>query len=227
MMAALGQQGSKITELERKVEQLAQQNTQLESSQGIMLKANEYLGIAITQMQSIIKQQEVKISQLVESDERSLTFVQGAAPDPKSKAPVHANSSAPTVSAVPHESYRSRNPLKSTAKGHQMKRWMKEEQCAHLGVPKEVILDEMMKRGFLTPLVPRSPSNPLPPYYNAKAYCKFHQSVGHGTERCKRLGHEIQGLIDKGIEVLPDSANRVKRAREVMGYEHADIWAPV
>ncbi|KAJ9167545.1 hypothetical protein P3X46_022189 [Hevea brasiliensis] len=52
----------------------------------------------------------------------------------------------------------------------------------------------------------RPPPNPLPPNYNANLYCQFHQTHGHDTDRCFRLKHEVQDLID--AKKIADPENR-------------------
>ncbi|KAJ9186810.1 hypothetical protein P3X46_002342 [Hevea brasiliensis] len=71
-------------------------------------------------------------------------------------------------------------------------------------------LSKVFKRlkawGLLQPLAPRPPPNPLPPNYNANLYCQFHQTHGHNTDRCFRLKHEVQDLID--AKKIADPKNR-------------------
>ncbi|KAJ9145620.1 hypothetical protein P3X46_027983 [Hevea brasiliensis] len=51
----------------------------------------------------------------------------------------------------------------------------------------------------------RPPPNPLPPNYNANLYCQFHQTHGHDSDRCFRLKHEVQDLIDAKKIVDPEN----------------------
>jgi len=214
MQAAMRQQDLKVAELEQKVVQLIQQNAQSESSQRVLLKANECLQIAMAQLQSIIKQQDLKITQLIETSERSPILVQRGTPDQKVKGPVLADSSSPMVHTLPHEPYIPRSLLESATMVRQAKERAREEQYTYLGVSKGVILERMMKRGLLKPLGPRPPQNPLPADYNADAYCNFHQGAGHNTEECRRLGHAIQELINKGFEMPLNPTNQMKKMRE-------------
>src|SRR3989449_2806416 len=69
-------------------------------------------------------------------------------------------------------------------------------------LPLSKILERCIKRGLLQPLEPRPLPDPLPPRFNLRAFCNFHQSKGHDTNSCKRLRHEIQDLIDSGK--IPD-----------------------
>ncbi|XP_057994336.1 uncharacterized protein LOC131174597 [Hevea brasiliensis] len=62
--------------------------------------------------------------------------------------------------------------------------------------PLSKVFERLKARGLLQPLAPRPPPNPLSPNYNANLYCQFHQTHGHDTDRCFRLKHEVQDLID-------------------------------
>jgi hypothetical protein len=70
-----------------------------------------------------------------------------------------------------------------------------------LPLPLSKILKRLQKQDLLQPLDPRPP-NTLAANYNENAYCEFHQTKGHDTDRCLRLRHEIQKLIDDGK--IPD-----------------------
>src|SRR2546425_2876542 len=70
-----------------------------------------------------------------------------------------------------------------------------------LPMPLSKILKRLQKQDLLQPLDPRPP-NTLAANYNENAYCEFHQTKGHDTDRCLRLRHEIQNLIDEGK--IPD-----------------------
>jgi hypothetical protein len=64
--------------------------------------------------------------------------------------------------------------------------------------------NKLKKHGVLTPFPPSPPPDPLPPRYKANAYCKYHQTKG---QKCLRLKHDIQDLIDSG-KIEPPRANR-------------------
>jgi len=81
-------------------------------------------------------------------------------------------------------------------------------QFTELHMPLEKVLEKLKSRGLLKPLDPRPPPNPLPKNYNESEYCKFHQTKGHSTNRCYRLRHEIQDLLDKQIISPPTPPNR-------------------
>ncbi|XP_057986706.1 uncharacterized protein LOC131171253 [Hevea brasiliensis] len=72
--------------------------------------------------------------------------------------------------------------------------------------PLSKVFERLKARGLLQPLAPRPPPNPLPPNYNANLYCQFHQTHGHDTDRCFRLKHEVQDLID--AKKIADPENR-------------------
>src|SRR3989441_9931687 len=77
-----------------------------------------------------------------------------------------------------------------------------ERRFSKFSLPLSKILERCIKRGLLQPLEPRPLPDPLPPRFNLRAFCDFHQSKGHDTNSCKRLRHEIQDLIDSGK--IPD-----------------------
>ncbi|KAJ9170390.1 hypothetical protein P3X46_018502 [Hevea brasiliensis] len=72
--------------------------------------------------------------------------------------------------------------------------------------PLSKVFERLKARGLLQPLAPRPPPNPLLPNYNANLYCQFHQTHGHDTDRCFRLKHEVQDLID--AKKIADPENR-------------------
>src|SRR2546425_1010163 len=79
-----------------------------------------------------------------------------------------------------------------------------ERRFSNLGLPLSKILERCIKRGLLQPLEPKPLPDPLPANFNLQAYCKFHQVKGHYTDKCHRLRHEIQDLIDQGKIPNPD-----------------------
>ncbi|KAJ9181599.1 hypothetical protein P3X46_009714 [Hevea brasiliensis] len=72
--------------------------------------------------------------------------------------------------------------------------------------PLSKVFERLKAQGLLQPLAPKPPPNPLPPNYNANLYCQFHQTHGHDTDRCFRLKHEVQDLID--AKKIADPENR-------------------
>lgn len=75
-------------------------------------------------------------------------------------------------------------------------------------MPLERVFEKLRSHDLLKPLDPRPPPNPLPKNYNENEYCKFHQTKGRPTNRCYRLCHEIQDLLDKQIISPPIAPNR-------------------
>ena len=71
-----------------------------------------------------------------------------------------------------------------------------------LGVPMTKILEKLKRRGLLEPLAPKPLPKPMPRYIDLDRYCRFHRQIGHDTDECTRLKHEIQDLIDAGK--IPD-----------------------
>ncbi|KAF5934569.1 hypothetical protein HYC85_030740 [Camellia sinensis] len=76
-----------------------------------------------------------------------------------------------------------------------------------LYMPLTKALGVLIKKNHLKPLEPRPLTNPLPPSYDPAKYCAYHQQHGHDTDRCYRLRHEIQDLIDKQVIAPPDKPN--------------------
>lgn len=64
-------------------------------------------------------------------------------------------------------------------------------------------LERPVDAGHITPFAPKPPPNPLPPYHDSSQYCSYHQSLGHPIEKCFRLHHKIQDLIDAKEIVHP------------------------
>ncbi|KAF5934576.1 hypothetical protein HYC85_030747 [Camellia sinensis] len=68
-------------------------------------------------------------------------------------------------------------------------------------------LKALMERGHLKALDPQPLPDPLPARHNPSKYCMYHQQRGHGTDRCYRLRHEIQNLIDNQTIAPPSDPN--------------------
>ena len=64
-------------------------------------------------------------------------------------------------------------------------------------------MEKLLKTGQLTYPDPVPPRDPLPDSYRADQYCNFHRDAGHRTDRCLRLRHAIQDLIDQGVIPAP------------------------
>ena len=60
-----------------------------------------------------------------------------------------------------------------------------------------------MGEGHLKPLNPIPRPNPIPPNWNRNDHFTFHQRIGHKTNSCLRLKHEVQDLIDQGVIAKP------------------------
>lgn len=67
-----------------------------------------------------------------------------------------------------------------------------------LDVPLKVVLRRLIEKGLIQLFDPQPLLNPLPPNFNLNAYCELHRSQGHDTERCMKLRHLVQNLIDNG-----------------------------
>ncbi|GMP36124.1 hypothetical protein CsSME_00008340 [Camellia sinensis var. sinensis] len=74
-----------------------------------------------------------------------------------------------------------------------------------LYMPLSKALQILAEKGHLKPLEPRPLPAHLPPGHDATQYCAYHQQVGHTTDSCFRLCHEVQHLIDNEV-ILPLSS---------------------
>ncbi|KAF5932261.1 hypothetical protein HYC85_028432 [Camellia sinensis] len=68
-------------------------------------------------------------------------------------------------------------------------------------------LKVLTERGYLKPLDPQPLPDLLPARHNPSKYCVYHQQRGHGTDRCYRLRHEVQNLIDNRTIAPPLGPN--------------------
>ena len=86
-----------------------------------------------------------------------------------------------------------------------------------LTLPMSKVLKRLQSQGLLQPLDPRPP-NTLANNYNEGAYCEFHQTKGHNTDKCTRLRHEIQNLIEQGKIPDPEKSNPSIKANPLPNY---------
>lgn len=59
-------------------------------------------------------------------------------------------------------------------------------------------MEYLIKKRLLQPMLPRPLPYPLPHFYNTRQHCEYHQTPGHTLDKCFRLKHDIQDLIDEG-----------------------------
>ena len=71
--------------------------------------------------------------------------------------------------------------------------------------PLSKVLEHLVQKGLLQPITYSRTSNPKSPGYDPNSYCNFHQAIGHPTDTCIHLKHEIQDLIDS--EKITDPKN--------------------
>ena len=64
--------------------------------------------------------------------------------------------------------------------------------------------ENLSSKGYIKPLDPTPMPNLVPPTWNLNEDCHFHQKLGHKTDNCFRLKHEIQDLTDNGILPNPN-----------------------
>ena len=65
------------------------------------------------------------------------------------------------------------------------------------------------------------PSQQPLPNANPKLYYKFHQTIGHDTDSCTRLRHEIQDLIDVGKITDPETRKPNTQNNPLPNYRNA------
>src|SRR5256884_3079950 len=99
-----------------------------------------------------------------------------------------------------------------------------ERRFSNLGLPLSKVLERCIKRGLLQSLELKPLPDPLPAHFNLQAYCKFHRVKGHYTDKCHRLRHEIQDLIDQGK--IPDPDNSTSSTKATSSSDYRSV-APV
>ncbi|RVW20219.1 hypothetical protein CK203_112030 [Vitis vinifera] len=58
---------------------------------------------------------------------------------------------------------------------------------------------KLIEGGLLTPLAPKPVPQPVPPRFRIDLHYSYHQELGHDTDHCNALRHDIQDLIDQGL----------------------------
>jgi hypothetical protein len=83
--------------------------------------------------------------------------------------------------------------------------WPKDQPrtFSKFSAPLSSVYKELFKDGLLEPLQPKPLPKKLPSSHDPDAFCAFHQVPGHATDKCQRLRHEIQNLIDNGTLPTP------------------------
>ena len=71
--------------------------------------------------------------------------------------------------------------------------------------PLSKVLQRLVKKGLLRPLINVKPLSSNNPGYDPNSYCNFHQAIGNPTDACICLKHEIQNLIDSEKITDPES----------------------
>ena len=86
------------------------------------------------------------------------------------------------------------------------------------------VLVVLINGGHLKPL-DRTLPNPIPPNWNRKDHCAFHQRIGHKTNSYLRLKYEVQDLIDQWVITKPQSQEmgKWKQARMNDGMHLRDL----
>ncbi|XP_058219117.1 uncharacterized protein LOC131329758 [Rhododendron vialii] len=68
--------------------------------------------------------------------------------------------------------------------------------------PLSTLYEQLFKAGLIKPLLLAPIPQKLPTYHDPNAFCAFHQMPDHVTDKCHRLRHKIQDLIDSET-ILP------------------------
>ena len=88
---------------------------------------------------------------------------------------------------------------------------------SNLGKPLSKILEKLVQKNLLQPLTSQRPL----PNADPKVYCKYHQTIGHDTDTCIRLRHEIQNLIDAGKISNPETHKPNTQNNPLPNYRNA------
>ena len=88
------------------------------------------------------------------------------------------------------------------------------------------VLERLVQKGLLRPLINVKPLSLNSPGYDPNSYCNFHQAIGHPTNTCIRLKHEIQDLIDSEIITDPEKSNPNQNTKTNPFLNHLNIPPP-
>ncbi|KAL7234539.1 hypothetical protein ACSBR1_018033 [Camellia fascicularis] len=72
-----------------------------------------------------------------------------------------------------------------------------------LYMPLSKALKVLLRKGHLKPLEQRPLPDPIPPKHDQTKYCAYHQQIGHDTDSCFRLRHDVQDLFDNKVIAAP------------------------
>ena len=93
---------------------------------------------------------------------------------------------------------------------------------SNLGRPLSKVLEKLVENNLILPL----PQRPPFPNVDPKYYCKYHQSIGHDTDGCIRLKHEVQDLIDSGKITDPETRKPNTRNNPLPNYHNMPLQNP-
>ena len=88
-----------------------------------------------------------------------------------------------------------------------MRAFQQPRRFSNFNQPLSEVLECLVQKGLLRPLINVESLSSNSPGYDPNKYCNFHQAIGHPTDSCKRLKHEIQNLIDSGKILDPEKSN--------------------
>ena len=71
-----------------------------------------------------------------------------------------------------------------------------------LYMPLSQVFEKLKAKGLLKPLDQRPVPNPLPVKFDVSKRCAYHQGLGCDTDRCYKLHHAIQDLIENKVITL-------------------------
>jgi len=102
---------------------------------------------------------------------------------------------------------RTRRPIEgSTSSAQNLVRQGDKRRFSDIQQPLSQVFQTLKDAGLLQPFEPKPLPMPLPDDFNPNTDCQFHQAIGHDTDNCKRLKHEIQDLIDQGMVIISEEA---------------------
>ena len=87
---------------------------------------------------------------------------------------------------------------------------------SNLGRPLSKVLDKLVEKGLLHPLSLKASF----PNANLQLYCKYHQVIGHDTDQCTRLKHDIQDLINSRKLVDPETKKPNTQTNPLLNYQN-------